>query len=324
MGDFIGRVAAVILLGDTLAATAANPIVGQNPVPANSPGIIQSSSLIGTPVLNPQSQKLGQIKDVVLDQQTGQATFVVLDAIAGGSNHAMLVVPYQALWVTSNPVDKSRWVMLDLRPEQLAAAPQIRDNKWDMLQNSQFLDQARNFYQVRTYTAAKPIEEAGPPAPSLSAAPPAPAMQYAMPCALLRGSVLAAQQQPLRLAAEFAGFLFGVTCRPALHCDAEAALGQPQCADACFQKRPQAAATVQGGRGLVHFSADQRCLPAQRGPKRWTCPPFLSSREQLSRGVTLPPGLTNVGISNHDEVEAKLFVPDFFPAFPFSNGAGEF
>lgn len=171
---------AAILVGGSLAATAADPITGQNPAATDSNGIIQSSSLIGAPVLNPQSQKLGQIKDVLLDQQTGQASFVVLDAMAG-SNHAMLVVPFQSLWVTSNPVDKSRSVMLDLRPGQLAAAPQIRDNQWQMLQNPQFLQQARDFFQVRTYTAARPIENASFAAAPTMAAPPAPVVQYVMP-----------------------------------------------------------------------------------------------------------------------------------------------
>ena len=102
--------------------------------------------------------KLGRIKNVLCEAQTGQATFVILDAKIPGSGHAMLVVPYQALWVSVNPLDHRQSVVLDLQPDQLPAAPQIRNDQWDVLQNPQFLDQARNFYHVMTYTAAHPID----------------------------------------------------------------------------------------------------------------------------------------------------------------------
>ena len=56
-------------------------------------------------------------------------------------------------------------MVLDLRAEQVRAAPQAQNNLGQMLQNPQFLEQARNFYQVRTYTAARPIEAASMPCP---------------------------------------------------------------------------------------------------------------------------------------------------------------
>ena len=146
---------AVLLLGTSLA-TAAEPIIGQNQSAAPaSAGIIRNSTLIGTTVLNLQSQKLGQIKDVLFDSQTGQATFVVLDAGVPGAGRAMLVVPYQALRVSLAASDSRPSVALDLRPDQVAAAPQIQNNQWQMLQNAKFLDYARNFYQPKTYTAAQ-------------------------------------------------------------------------------------------------------------------------------------------------------------------------
>ena len=103
----------------------------------------------------------------MLDPRSGQASFVILDAEVAGSGHAMLVVPYQALRMSSSPTDKRQSVVLDLRADKMRAAPQIQDNQWQVLQNPQFLDQARNFYQARTYTAARPIDNTSMPAPSL-------------------------------------------------------------------------------------------------------------------------------------------------------------
>ncbi len=182
---------AVFLCG-ALLATAAEPKSGQNQsAMQGSAGIIQTSTLIGTTVLDPQGQILGQIKDVLLDSQTGQATFVVLDAEAPNSVHAMLVVPYRALWVSFNPLDHRQSVVLDLRPDQLQAAPQIQNDQWQMLQNPQFLEQARTFYQITTYTVARPIEN--PSVPSLPAPAAAP-----VPCPVAQPSADSDLPQDLR------------------------------------------------------------------------------------------------------------------------------
>jgi len=154
-----------VFLCSTLVASAAETFAGQNQPAMQAPtGALQISTLIGSTVLNVQGQqKVGQIKDVLLDPQTGQATFVILDAEIPGSGRAMLVVPYQALQVGQNSADNHQTVQLDLRPDRLQAAPQIRNNEVQMLRNPQFLQQARDFYQPRTYTAARPIDNADLP-----------------------------------------------------------------------------------------------------------------------------------------------------------------
>jgi sporulation protein YlmC with PRC-barrel domain len=155
---------AVVLCGALLTA-AAEPTVGQNqpamPGPATT---IQNSTLIGAAVLDLQGQKLGQIRNTLLDPSTGLTTFVVLDAQVSGSGHAMIVVPYPALRVSVSSADGRPSAVLNLRPEQLSAAPQIQNDQWEVLQSPQFLEQARNFYQIRTYTVASPIA-AGPSCP---------------------------------------------------------------------------------------------------------------------------------------------------------------
>jgi hypothetical protein len=192
--------AMAVLLGGALLVAAAEPNIAPNQSAMQGPaGIIRISTLLNTTVVDPQGQKLGQIKDVVLDPQTGQATFVVLDAEVPGSSHAMLAVPYRALWVSVNPVDKRQSVVLNLRPDQLRSAPQIQDDQWQMLQNPQFLEQVRDFYHLKTfstagpnmtqpvapsvgspnmtYSAARPIENPNMPAPSLQSPP----VEYTLP-----------------------------------------------------------------------------------------------------------------------------------------------
>ncbi len=170
---------AAVLLGGVLLANAA-PNAGQSQTAVQgSAGVVRISALMGATVVDPQGQKkVGQIKDVLLDPQTGQASFVVLDTEVPGSGHAMLVVPYQALRVSCNPADSRQSVVLDLRAERLRAAPQIQNGQWQVLQNPQFLEQARNFYRSGTYTAMRPIDTP----PSLPAQPvPQPSVNYANP-----------------------------------------------------------------------------------------------------------------------------------------------
>jgi sporulation protein YlmC with PRC-barrel domain len=146
------------------AAIAAAPGNASNQsLVQGSSGITQISNLMGTTVVNLQGQKVGPIKDVLLDAQTGQATFVILDTVVPDSGHAMLVVPYPALRISSDPATSRSVVILDLRQEQLHAAPRISSGEEKLLHNPQFLEQARVFYGPITYTVARPIDDATPP-----------------------------------------------------------------------------------------------------------------------------------------------------------------
>jgi sporulation protein YlmC with PRC-barrel domain len=169
---------AAMLVWASLPAGAAEPNMSQNQAAIpGSAGILQNATLVGTPVLDTKNQRLGQIKNVVLDASTGRATFVVIEAKASaGGQAAMLVVPFQALRVSLNAAENRQSVVLDLRADQIGAAPQIQNNQWQLLQNAQFLQQARGFYQAQTYTAARPIDAP----PSMPAAPPAQMMAAPM------------------------------------------------------------------------------------------------------------------------------------------------
>ncbi len=90
-----------VLLFGVLLANAAAPGIGQDRSPMlGSTGTIEISKLVGMTVLDPQGQKLGWIKDVLLDSRTGQATIVVLDAGTLGSGHPMT---YSAARPIQNP-----------------------------------------------------------------------------------------------------------------------------------------------------------------------------------------------------------------------------
>jgi sporulation protein YlmC with PRC-barrel domain len=170
--------AVAVLLWSVSLATAVEPCIvpNQPATQVSAAQIIPNLTLVGVAVADSQGQKIGQIKHVLLDAPAGQATFVVLAPERAGAGQGSLVIPFQALRITINSVDGHRSVVLDRRTDQLRAAPQIQDNHWSLLQNPQFLDQARSFYQVKTYyTAARPIDNMSPP--GLPVAPP-PVVQF--------------------------------------------------------------------------------------------------------------------------------------------------
>jgi len=152
---------AVIFSGFYGAVTtvAAEPNTVQNKLAMQGPPrAIQDLTLVGSTVRTLSGQRLGEIQYVLLAPWTGQAKFVILAAEEPGSAHMTLVVPFQALRVTFNPTEKRQVVEMNIQPDQLAAAPQIQNNQWQVLQTQQFRDQVRSFYHVfKTYTVARPI-----------------------------------------------------------------------------------------------------------------------------------------------------------------------
>ncbi|MGO9110382.1 MAG: PRC-barrel domain-containing protein [Thermoguttaceae bacterium] len=109
--------AAVLFCGASLA-TAAAPNIGQNRSPTQgSVGIVRVSTLMGTTVLDSHGQKLGRIKDVLLDSQTGQVTVMVLDAEVPGSGHP-------TTYTAARPTDNASMPAPAL-PQSAVAAPSL-------------------------------------------------------------------------------------------------------------------------------------------------------------------------------------------------------
>ena len=151
--------ATAAFLPQGLWAAASGPIATQQHAPLqSSPSGVPVLNLVGATVSFPQPRKLGQIEDIVLDPQTGQAMLAVLDADIPGVGRTTLVVPYQALQVVFNPVDHRDSVVLNVRADRLPYAPRIENDQWTLLQNPQFLAQVRNFYSAQPYMVARPLE----------------------------------------------------------------------------------------------------------------------------------------------------------------------
>ena len=116
------------------AAAAKNPAT-------NYPSLVGTTDIKGTHVKNLQGQDLGEIEDVLIDPDTGQVRFVILE-VGGflGLGSTRVAVPLNAFQITKEG-DKPKWV-LDADKEKLKDAPKV---------------QGKNYQRLYTRSAAEPI-----------------------------------------------------------------------------------------------------------------------------------------------------------------------
>jgi sporulation protein YlmC with PRC-barrel domain len=120
--------------GSVAWAAAKNPAT-------NYPSLVGATDIKGTNVKNMQGQDLGQIEDVLIDPDTGQVRFVILE-VGGflGLGSTRVAVPLSAFQITKEG-NKPKWV-LDADKEKLKNAPKV---------------EGKNYQRLYTKTEAEPI-----------------------------------------------------------------------------------------------------------------------------------------------------------------------
>jgi PRC-barrel domain len=96
------------------------------------PSLVGASEIKGTHVKNLQNQDLGQIDEVLIDPDTGQVRFVILE-VGGflGSGATRVAVPLSAFQITQEG-NTSKWV-LDADKEKLKNAPKVEGKNYQRL-----------------------------------------------------------------------------------------------------------------------------------------------------------------------------------------------
>jgi sporulation protein YlmC with PRC-barrel domain len=122
--------------GGSVAWAAKN----KNPA-TNYPSLVAAADIKGTHVKNPQGQDLGTIDEVLIDPDTGQVRFVILE-VGGflGLGSTRVAVPLSAFQITEEG-SKPKWV-LDADKDKLKNAPKV---------------EGKNYERLYTRTEAEPI-----------------------------------------------------------------------------------------------------------------------------------------------------------------------
>ncbi|WP_229440724.1 PRC-barrel domain-containing protein [Massilia sp. BSC265] len=107
------------------------------------PALMGAETLIGDSVVNAQEEDLGDIKEIMLDMQTGQVAYAVL-AFGGflGLGEKLFAVPWQALHLDT--VNKR--MVLNVEKERLKSAPGFDKHSWPDMSDITWVSGIHSFY----------------------------------------------------------------------------------------------------------------------------------------------------------------------------------
>jgi sporulation protein YlmC with PRC-barrel domain len=105
--------------------------------------VLSASSLEGDKVKNTLGEDLGDIKDIMIDTETGQVQYYVL-SFGGflGMGDKLFAIPPQAISVDT----EEKCVVLNVSKEQLENAPGFDKDNWPNMADASFRDQIYGHY----------------------------------------------------------------------------------------------------------------------------------------------------------------------------------
>lgn len=124
------------------------------------PALMGADTLIGDGVVNAAEEDLGDIKEIMLDMQTGQVAYAVL-AFGGflGMGEKLFAVPWQALHLDT--VNK-RFV-LNVDKERLKGAPGFDKDSWPDMSDMSWASGIHSFYGTDVNRSSAPTMGPGVP-----------------------------------------------------------------------------------------------------------------------------------------------------------------
>lgn len=106
--------------------------------------ILTADSIEGTNVRNLADEKLGDIKDIMLDVNSGRIAYAVVSVSEGflGLDSKYFAIPWQSL-----RFDTDREIaLLDVSAEQLKNSPGFDKDNWPSAPQREFVDEVHSFY----------------------------------------------------------------------------------------------------------------------------------------------------------------------------------
>lgn len=109
---------------------------------------VKASSMIGTKVINPKNESLGDIKEIVIDPHTGKVAYAVVSF--GGFFHLgekLFAVPFSAIEYNSGTNE----YVLNVSKEKLEAAPGFDPNHWPAMTDEKWNRDIYAYYERSPY-----------------------------------------------------------------------------------------------------------------------------------------------------------------------------
>lgn len=110
--------------------------------------LLSASTLKGTSVKNPAGENLGDIKDLMIDYNSGNVAYAVI-AFGGflGIGDKYFAVPLEALRVDKNTEE----IIMDVNKEKLENAPGFDKDNWPTTADREFLTEVHSHYGYKPY-----------------------------------------------------------------------------------------------------------------------------------------------------------------------------
>lgn len=107
------------------------------------PRLMGADTLMGEDVYNSQDEELGDIKEIMLDMETGRVAYAVL-SYGGmlGMGDKLFAVPWEALQLDTT----NKRFILDIDKSKLENAPGFDKDDWPDMADPQFSRQLSDFY----------------------------------------------------------------------------------------------------------------------------------------------------------------------------------
>ncbi len=115
--------------------------------------VLSASTLMGDKVVNPQGEHLGEIKELMIDPQTGHVGYAVL-SFGGflGMGDKLFAVPFRSLELKA----ERKEFVLNVPKDKLKTAPGFNKNEWPKSADRQWGTEIHTFYGVTPYWEATP------------------------------------------------------------------------------------------------------------------------------------------------------------------------
>ena len=113
---------------------------------SNSP--VKASSIIGTKVVNPNGDNLGDIKEVVIDPRTGRVAYSVV-SFGGflGMGEKLFAIPFSSFKYNATSND----YVLDVSKERLQSAPGFDADHWPSMAEEKWNRDVYKYYGHSPY-----------------------------------------------------------------------------------------------------------------------------------------------------------------------------
>ncbi len=109
--------------------------------------ILSSSSIVDSKVISLRDEKIGTIKDIMLDTERGEVAYLVLSVDTGFLNldSKYFAIPFQSFIFHS---DREEVLTLDIDKDRLENSPGFDKDNWPKGPQREFINEVNEYYGI--------------------------------------------------------------------------------------------------------------------------------------------------------------------------------